>query len=39
MNEENCKECTHKCAQFMCIMCENKDICECSKIEPSEDNE
>ena len=32
-----CEECNRKCAQFMCCMCDNKDTCECSKIEPPED--
>lgn len=39
MNTDVCKECIRKCSQFMCCMCEHKDVCECSKIEPPEDNE
>ena len=36
---EACKECRRKCAQFVCCLCEHKDVCECSKIEPPEENE
>lgn len=32
-----CKECTRRCARFMCCMCERKDDCQCAKIEPPKD--
>lgn len=37
MDMDTCKECTRKCAQFMCCMCEHKDACACSKVEPTEE--
>lgn len=39
MHTELCKECTRKCAQFMCIMCVRRETCECSKIEPQDDED
>jgi hypothetical protein len=37
MNFDECEECERQCAQFMCFLCEYKDICECSKIEPAKE--
>lgn len=37
--ESLCKECTRKCSQFMCCMCEHKDTCICSTIEPPDDED
>lgn len=31
ITKDACKECTRKCAQFVCCMCENKELCECTK--------
>lgn len=39
MDFDECEECERQCAQFMCCLCEYKDICECSKIEPPSDEE
>lgn len=39
MDFDECKECTRKCSQFMCCMCEHKDACDCSNIEPPDDED
>lgn len=39
MDERVCEECTRRCAQFGCCLCEHRHICRCAKIEPPDEEE
>lgn len=39
INCPNWEECTRRCMQFVCTLCEKQKDCPCSKIEPPEERD